>query len=162
MLSKNLRKSIPFLISILLRDTQNEGDSVHSTIEKQIRRSLKSRPIYIPDQYAELIRVARKQGDPFMVHQFDHSHFLAIKQMTTKLGLKWNRIKISSVKVWKITRDVPEVFQFKTSYSQELFENVNLGKEKKQTRKSVKINVKTGVLPKLGILYKKPILLKEN
>nr|CAH7753406.1 unnamed protein product [Callosobruchus chinensis] len=31
--------------------TQNEGDSVHSVIESQIKRSLKSGPIYVPMQY---------------------------------------------------------------------------------------------------------------
>ncbi|KAL4720779.1 hypothetical protein ACJJTC_017586 [Scirpophaga incertulas] len=40
--------------------TQNEGDSVHSVIERQIQRSLKSGAIYTPDQYTQIIRSAKK------------------------------------------------------------------------------------------------------
>lgn len=40
--------------------SQNEGDSVHAVIERNIKRSLKSGPIYVPDQYATLIRTAKK------------------------------------------------------------------------------------------------------
>ena len=40
--------------------SQNEGDAVHSLIEKNIKRALKSGPIYVPAQYATLIRTAKK------------------------------------------------------------------------------------------------------
>ncbi|KAL4720776.1 hypothetical protein ACJJTC_017583 [Scirpophaga incertulas] len=43
--------------------TQNEGDSVHSVIERQIQRSLKSGAIYTPDQYTQIIRSAKKTDD---------------------------------------------------------------------------------------------------
>lgn len=43
--------------------TQNEGDSVHSVIERQIKRALKAGPIYIPAQYAQLIRTAKKTAN---------------------------------------------------------------------------------------------------
>lgn len=35
--------------------SQNEGDSFHSSIEKAVKRSLKSGPIYEPSQYAKII-----------------------------------------------------------------------------------------------------------
>lgn len=41
--------------------TQNEGDAVHSTIQKNITRALKSSPIYVPDQYITLIKTAKKK-----------------------------------------------------------------------------------------------------
>lgn len=31
--------------------TENEGGAVHSTIQKNISRALKSSPIYVPEQY---------------------------------------------------------------------------------------------------------------
>lgn len=40
--------------------TQNEADSVHSLIERQVKKNLKSGPIYSPDQYIALIEIARK------------------------------------------------------------------------------------------------------
>lgn len=44
--------------------SQNEGDNVHSMIEKQITKYLKSGPIYVPDEYATIIRTAKE-----MVHR---------------------------------------------------------------------------------------------
>ena len=41
--------------------TQNEGDNIHSVIEKAIKRNLKSGPIYEPYQYVSIIRAAKKK-----------------------------------------------------------------------------------------------------
>lgn len=49
--------------------TQNEGDNVHSVIEKSIKRSLKSGPIYVLYQYVSLIRGAQKNGNPYKVFE---------------------------------------------------------------------------------------------
>lgn len=56
----------PFINSITHKflvkgHTQNEGDNVHSVIERHIKRSLRSGPIYTPDQYFTLIRLAKKK-----------------------------------------------------------------------------------------------------
>lgn len=42
--------------------TQNEADNVHSLIQKQITRDLKTGPIYSPVQYIAAINRARKNG----------------------------------------------------------------------------------------------------
>lgn len=44
--------------------TQNEGDNIHSVIEKQIKLALKSGPIFVPDQYTTLIKTAKKMVLP--------------------------------------------------------------------------------------------------
>ena len=46
--------------------TQNEGDSVHSVIEKCIKKNLKSGSIYVPSQYAQIIRTAKKNWNPIL------------------------------------------------------------------------------------------------
>ncbi|RZF43013.1 hypothetical protein LSTR_LSTR016943 [Laodelphax striatellus] len=65
-------KKFPFLNSITHKflvkgHSQNEGDSAHALIERVIKRSLKSGPIFIPSQYVTLIRVAKKTGSPYHV-----------------------------------------------------------------------------------------------
>ncbi|CAH2109212.1 unnamed protein product [Euphydryas editha] len=50
-----------FLIS---GHSQNEGDNAHSLIEKSIKRAKKSGPIYVPDQYVNLIRDAKTKRQP--------------------------------------------------------------------------------------------------
>ncbi|KAK7600988.1 hypothetical protein V9T40_008429 [Parthenolecanium corni] len=134
--------------------TQNEGDSVHSTIEKQIKRSLRSGPIYVPSQYAELIKSAKKKGNPYIVHELSHSDFFTIKQMTTNLGLKLDLIKISSVKAWRIEKSCPEIFQFKTSYTQTSYERLDVTKKTKSR--------KPKELPELYPLYSNSIPIKPN
>jgi len=42
--------------------TQNEGDSVHSLIERQCKKQLKSGPIYTPEAFVSIIRTAKKTG----------------------------------------------------------------------------------------------------
>lgn len=41
--------------------SQNEGDSVHSVIERAIKEAKKTRPIYGPEQYISLIQSAKKR-----------------------------------------------------------------------------------------------------
>lgn len=41
--------------------SQNEGDAVHSVIEKSLKKLKKSGPIYVPEQYVFLIRNAKKK-----------------------------------------------------------------------------------------------------
>lgn len=46
--------------------TQNEADSVHSLIEREVKKNLKSGPIYSPHQYVTLIKNAKKVNLPLM------------------------------------------------------------------------------------------------
>jgi hypothetical protein len=52
---------------VITGHSQNEGDSAHSVTEKQIKRSLKSGPVFVPEQYVSLIRIAKKTGNPYKV-----------------------------------------------------------------------------------------------
>ena len=45
--------------------SQNEGDSAHSLIERQVKRLLKSGPIYVPETFVTTIRIARKKRRAF-------------------------------------------------------------------------------------------------
>ena len=60
---------------LIKEHSQNEGDNVHSVIERQVKKSLKSGPIYHPSQYISLIRTAKKNGNPYKVYELSHSDF---------------------------------------------------------------------------------------
>lgn len=49
--------------------TQNEGDSDHSLIERNMKRLKKSGPIFLPETFITGIRTAKKSGEPFKVKE---------------------------------------------------------------------------------------------
>lgn len=63
--------------------SQNEG--VHSVIEKQVKRVLKSGPIYHLAHYVSLMQTAKKTGKPYKVIELSQSDFLIAKTCGTKL-----------------------------------------------------------------------------
>lgn len=69
---------------------QNEGDNVHSLVEKEIKKILKSGPIYIPPQYIPLIKNAKKTGTPFYVHELDFHAFVDCKNLQEQWGYNFN------------------------------------------------------------------------
>lgn len=101
--------------------TQNEGDAVHSTIEKEIKKALRSGPIYIPAQYVIAIRNAKKRGKPFTVNKMCHADFVDIKNLAcTKLtkSVEGDTIKLTDIKVIRIEKDDLNTIKllYKTSY----------------------------------------------
>lgn len=103
--------------------TQNEGDSVHSLIERGIQRTLKSGPIYTPDQYISIIRTVKKKGRSYKVHEMDHTSFHDLKVLASDVGKNFNKntdneiVKMTDIKILKIDPDFPGSFFYKTSYS---------------------------------------------
>lgn len=70
--------------------SQNEGDNVHSVIEKQIKRYLQSSPIYIPEQYKTLITTAKKTGKPYKVVEMTYDQFIDVKALQESWGTNFN------------------------------------------------------------------------
>jgi len=58
--------------------TQNENDSVHSTVERAARKI----PIYTPDQWCSVVRGAKKIGEPYVVHEMVPGSFSDFKALT--------------------------------------------------------------------------------
>ncbi|XP_045455137.1 uncharacterized protein LOC123666182 [Melitaea cinxia] len=104
--------------------TQNEGDNAHSIIERAIKSAKKSGPIYVPDQYVQIIRNARKKGNPYLVHEMDYTDFYDWKALTDDLGVNFNKnldgdiIKLSEIRVIKFEKG-SNVYIYKTSYDKE-------------------------------------------
>ncbi|KAF2903338.1 hypothetical protein ILUMI_02846 [Ignelater luminosus] len=68
------------------RHTQNEGHSMHSCIERETNRLLRSGPIYLPCQWIPIIRLAKKNGKPYSVQEPDTSDVYDLKQLSEDLG----------------------------------------------------------------------------
>lgn len=82
--------------------TQNEGDSVHSTIERASYRKL----IYVPEEWYCLVRWAKTDGEPYLVREMNGEEFYDIKSILcnknwtkNSLNEKINWTKIREVKV---------------------------------------------------------------
>jgi hypothetical protein len=54
--------------------------------EKQVKRCLKSGPIYHPAQYITLMKTAKKKGSPYKVHELSHEDFKDIKDLWDNIG----------------------------------------------------------------------------
>lgn len=56
--------------------TENEEDNMHSLIKKEVKKNVKSSPIYISLQYVTVIRSAKKHGSPILVHELDFNFMI--------------------------------------------------------------------------------------
>jgi hypothetical protein len=97
--------------------TQNEGDSVHSLIERKMKQALKSGSIYTPEGLISLIRTARRAGEPFAVNELSYENFFDLKLLTSDIGPlrivnnKQNQhVKFKDIKVMRVQRDSPSSF----------------------------------------------------
>ncbi|XP_046970419.1 uncharacterized protein LOC124537590 [Vanessa cardui] len=115
--------------------TQNEGDAVHSMIQRNISRALRSSPIYVPDQYITLIKTAKKKGSPYLVRELTHESFFDLKPLalgnytTNEDGEK---VKWTDIRIIKVDKQIKDKFLYKTSYQEEGFKSVSTLKKRQQ------------------------------
>lgn len=118
--------------------TQNEGDNVHSVIEKSIKRALKSGPIYIPTDYVRLIRSAKKTGNPYKVTELSYEDFVDLKKLSEQIGSNFNKtsnneqIKTSELKVFKVQKTDPGIIFVKTTYEQKDYGQINVNNTRRR------------------------------
>ena len=122
--------------------SQNEGDNVHSVIEKQIKRYAQSGPIYIPEQYKTLIGTAKKTGKPYKVVEMTHDEFYDVKALQESWGTnfsideKKNKIKWHDIKVLRVEKEHPEEFFYKTSFTEEAYRKACVRKRVLRARRT--------------------------
>lgn len=101
--------------------TQNEGDTAHSLIEKCVKKERKSGPIYVPDQYVNVIRKAKKSGNSFTVNEMSYDNFFDLKALAEEMNINVSKnidgdqIKLTDLKVVKFTKNNDD-FEYKVSY----------------------------------------------
>lgn len=133
--------------------TQNEGDNVHSLIEKEVKRYIKSGPIYTPDQYKYCVnkKCKKKTGNPFKVQELSYDFLIDLKSLNDQWGYNFNEderktVLWNDIKVIKFLKNEPFTFFFKTLYSQEDFRLVNMRNKRKRmsSLEDVSVSVFTG------------------
>lgn len=118
--------------------TQNEGDNIHSLIEKEIKKNLKSGPIYSPHQYVAIIKNAKKTGKKFWVHELTFESFLDMKKLQEDWGSNFNKTTDGRTVVWndlkviKVVKSSPFSFFVKNSYKDEEYQEVCIRNKRKK------------------------------
>lgn len=110
---------------LVVGHTQNEGDSMHSLIEKQKKRVLRSGPIYTPSQWIPVISNAKKTGAPYRIKEMNFTDFFDIKHLQDKMGqnfsLNAEGEKVDDIVMLKVLKDELFTVYYKTSYSDSTF-----------------------------------------
>ena len=90
--------------------SQNEGDSMHSVIERASRNI----PVFTPSQWAQLMRTAKCKQPKYIVEELDRSCFLDFKQVAGmlknfQLDTEKDKIRWLKVKRFKLSSQEPNV-----------------------------------------------------
>ncbi|XP_030764271.1 uncharacterized protein LOC115888640 [Sitophilus oryzae] len=129
--------------------TQNENDSVHSVIEKEVKKCLRSGPIYVPEQFIGIIRTARKRGTPYKVNELCYNDFYDLKDLANECGSRFTKnteggvVKLSDIKIIKFVKSENAQLQifYKTSYGDPIFKEINSSapRSTRQSRKNFQL-----------------------
>lgn len=102
--------------------SQNEGDSVHARIETEITHYKKANPIFVPDQYAVLIRQAKKKGKRYDVNELCFKDILDLKKLASDLYINIPRhVKFTNLRVIKLQKCDPNTLYYKYSFAEDKF-----------------------------------------
>lgn len=97
--------------------TENEGDSVHSVIEKEIKKYLSAQNVFHPVQYETMIQNAKKTGAPYNLIQMRPNDFFLLKDLRDEYNLNLNKLKIKDVAALKIRKSNPYQVQVKYNFT---------------------------------------------
>lgn len=123
--------------------TQNEGDSVNSAIEREVKQQLKKGSMYLPDDFIDSIRAARKRGRPYKVVELNHTSFFNIKNLLTNdknfsKTIANEDVKFNDIKCYRITRENSDKMFLRMSYQEDKFQEIDTRKETRNTRNKKK------------------------
>ncbi|KAJ8897362.1 hypothetical protein PR048_002708 [Dryococelus australis] len=142
--------------------TQNEGDAVHPIVERAAKRFKRTSPIYVPDNYVITNKQVKKHGKIFDFHEMCYTNFFDMKLLAEDLGVKGvfsnevgDRVHISGVSVVKTTKDNYGQLDYKTSYTQEIFQTAKFLRNKRQPTAFKKVSLKRMYTQKVGVAAKK-------
>ncbi|KAJ8966939.1 hypothetical protein NQ314_003216 [Rhamnusium bicolor] len=138
--------------------TQNEGDSVHSTIENASRHV----PIFSPDQWITLVRTVRK-NQPYIVKEISQENIFDLKKLQQDTTLNWDKDdeneKVSwlKIKIIESNSSFPNILLFKYEYdNNQLYRKINL---LQKGRKKMVANIEN---INLTLLYSQKIPLTKK
>ncbi|CAG4974187.1 unnamed protein product [Parnassius apollo] len=142
--------------------TQNEGDSAHSQIEREVKRQLRSGPMYTPDAFIGAIKAARKKSEPFHVNEMCFDDFFDWKSICTQMNFAImkdednNTVKLAGLKIIKVQSSDPDAIFFKESYADELFKKaIVVKKNRNRNSQSIHLDLQKAYLQKPGLAERK-------
>ncbi|CAH2096785.1 unnamed protein product [Euphydryas editha] len=99
--------------------TQNEGDSVHATIE----RYSKHKTIWTPQEWYCLVRWAKSEGDPYIVKEITKEDVLDFKTLLENKNWTKNtdneKVSWNSIKEVKVTAEQNDRIEYKYDFDEE-------------------------------------------
>lgn len=125
---------------LIIGHTENEGDSMHSCIEKERARVLKNGPIYVPSELITIAKSAKMKGKPYEVKEMSTEDFVDWKKLSKTMGSNFNvnengeKVLFNDIKIVKVKKDEPSKIFYKTSYNQEEFNIINIRKKTRTQR----------------------------
>ncbi|KAJ8894204.1 hypothetical protein PR048_006814 [Dryococelus australis] len=109
----------------VVTDMQNAGDSMHSCIEKQKNRALKSGPVYAPTQWTGIVQCSKKTGTPYHTLSAEMgSNFTVYENGGV---VKWNDIRVLQVK-----KDHKYILFYKTDFECHAFKTITLRRRRRE------------------------------
>lgn len=145
--------------------SQNEGDSVHATIERQVSKSLRSGPIYVPQQYVTIIRGAKKSGKLYQVKELNYEEFFDLKDLAAKSGFNVLKnpngelVKVSDITILRVEKEFPFRVLYKTSFSETDFKVIEI---KKARVSSTRSSNEFPIIPELKSAYNDKQKIKDK
>ncbi|XP_072387122.1 uncharacterized protein [Diabrotica undecimpunctata] len=146
--------------------TQNAGDNMHSLIERQKKRVLKSGPIYVPTEWATVVKCSKKSGLPYIVREMETKDFIDFKHVSFLLGNNYKidqnkeNVKWADIKILQCRKDSPHIIFFKYNYDDELWNSFNLKKSSRTTHNIREVLLKPAYKeqPKIQMAKKKDLV----
>jgi len=87
--------------------TQNEGDSMHATIEK----TKKGKTIYVPAQWVTLVQCAKVKGAPYSVKEVSNKDFLDFKHIVNNSEYNWKLASNGLLVKWSCVKEIMVTFE---------------------------------------------------
>ena len=122
--------------------TQNENDSVHSTIERTARKI----PVYTPDQWCSIVRSARK-SKPYVVNEMVPGSFLDFKSLAESFrnfSVNTDGEKVKWLKICRLKFAKPNLHTVLYAYS---YDGNYMTLDLLQKHRGKKLNIKDLELP---------------
>lgn len=147
--------SLKFLV---VGHTQNEGDNMHSLIEKQKKRTLKSGPVYTPAQWVPIIANAKKTGTPYKITEMDFNEFYNLKSLQESMGNNFTvnesgeKVLWHDIAVLKFLKEDNFTIYYKNSYDDADFKKIIIRKKIRESSHN----------PTLKPAYTQPIKISQT
>ncbi|XP_039281015.1 uncharacterized protein LOC120350647 [Nilaparvata lugens] len=155
---------------LIVGHTENEGDSMHSTIEKERNRVLRSNPIYVPSELYSIAKTAKKTGSAYIVREMSTEDFIDWKKVNELTGKNFNineknqRVQWNEIKMLEVRKEQPLKLFYKTSYEQSEYEVIDVVRKCRGRRKEISLHPLYNSPPSIPSNKKNDLisLCKEN